>query len=83
MYKTRRIIHSMFAIRIHLSALTLTFLVVAVITKGIGVFEATVVACPLLSMILDTSEELKGLRRARISSLHVDKFSPVGGSIRK
>jgi hypothetical protein len=61
----------MFAIRIYLSALTLMFLVVTVMTKGIGVFEAIVVVCPLLYMILDIREELKALRllEARVLSL--------------
>lgn len=61
----------MFAIRIYLSALTLTFLVVAVMTSGIGVLEATVVVCPLLYMILDIREELQALRslEARVFSL--------------
>ncbi len=62
---------SMFAIRIYLSALTLTFLVVALITRGIGVLEATVVVCALLYTILDVREELQALRslEARVLSL--------------
>jgi len=61
----------MFAIRIYLFALTLTFLVVAEMTRGIGVLEATVVVCPLLYMILDIREELQALRalEARVFSL--------------
>lgn len=63
--------NSVFAIRIYLSALILTFLVVAVMTRGIGVLEATVVVCPLLYMILDIREELEALRslEARVLSL--------------
>jgi hypothetical protein len=62
---------SMLAIRIYLSALTLTFLVVALMTRGIGVLEATVVVCALLYTILDVREELKALRslEARVLSL--------------
>lgn len=52
----------MFAIRIYLSALTLTFVVAALMTRGIGVLEATVVTCSLLYTILDIREELKALR---------------------
>ena len=61
----------MFAIRIYLSALTLTFLVVALMTRGIGVLQATVVVCALLYTILDVREELKALRslEARVLSL--------------
>jgi hypothetical protein len=63
--------NSMFTIRIYLSALTLMFLAVVVMTRGIGVLEATVVVCPLLYMILDIREELEALRslEARVFSL--------------
>ena len=61
----------MFAIRIYLSAITLTFFVLAATTRDIGVLEATVVVCPLLYMILDIREELQALRllEARVISL--------------
>lgn len=61
----------MFAIRIYVAALTLTFLVVTLMTRGIGVLEATVVVCPLLYMILNMREELQDLRllEARVLSL--------------
>jgi len=61
----------MFGIRLYLSALTLTFLVVAVSMRGIGALEATVVVCPLLYMILDIRQELRALRvlEARVLSL--------------
>jgi hypothetical protein len=69
----------MFAIRIYVAALTLTFLVVALMTRGIGVLEATVVVCPLLYMILNIREELHDLRllEARVLSLSSSEFSPV------
>ena len=61
----------MFAIRIYVAALTLTFLVVTLMTRGIGALEATVVVCPLLYMILNIREELQDLRllEARVLSL--------------
>ena len=61
----------MFVIRTYLAALTLTFLLVALTTRGIGVLEATVLVCPLLYMILDIREELQALRsfEARVLSL--------------
>lgn len=67
----------MFAIRLYLSALTLTFLLAAVMTRDIGVLEATVVACPLLYMILDIREELEALRllEARVLSLALKNFA--------
>ena len=52
----------MFTIRLYLATLTLTFLVSTIMTRGIGVLEATVVVCPLLYMILDIREELQALR---------------------
>ena len=70
----------MFAIRIYLSALTLTFLVLAVTTRDVGVLEAIVVICPLLYMILDIREELQALRvlEARVLSLHADNSLRIG-----
>lgn len=61
----------MFAIRIYLSALTLTFLVISLMTRDIGVLDATVVVCSLLYIILDIKEELLALRslEARVLSL--------------
>jgi hypothetical protein len=61
----------MFAIRLYVAALTLTFLLSAVIARGIGVLEATVVVCSALYMILDIQAELQdlGLLEARVSSL--------------
>ncbi len=61
----------MFAIRIYVTGLTLTFLFVAAMTRGIGVLEATVILCPLLYMIIDIREELRTLRQleARVLSL--------------
>ena len=70
----------MFAIRIYISALTLTFFVLAVTTRDIGVLEITVVVCPLLYMILDIREELQALRllEARVLSLHADNSLRIG-----
>lgn len=61
----------MFAIRLYISALTLTFLLAAILTRDIGVLEAIVVVCPLLYLILDMRDELQTLRmlEARVSSL--------------
>lgn len=63
----------MLAIRLYISALTLTFFVAAVLTKGIGVLEGTVVLCPLLYMILDISEELHALRRLEAQALEANQ----------
>jgi hypothetical protein len=62
---------SMFAIRLYVAALTLTFLLSAVMTRGIGVLEITVVVCSALYMILDIQAELQDLRllEAQVSSL--------------
>jgi hypothetical protein len=61
----------MFATRILIVALTLTFLLGALISQGIGMLETVVVMCPLLYMILDIKVELQSLRllKARVSSL--------------
>lgn len=60
----------MFAIRLYISALTLIFLLLALMTRDIGVLEAIVVVCPLLYLILDMREELQALKllETRVSS---------------
>ncbi len=60
----------MFAIRLYISALILTFLLLALMTRGIGVLDAVVVVCPLLYLILDMREELQTLKllEARVSA---------------
>lgn len=52
----------MFGLRIYLAVLNLTFLVLTLLTRGIGVLEATVIVCPFLYMILDMRTELHSLR---------------------
>jgi uncharacterized membrane protein YkvI len=61
----------MFAIRLYISALTLTFLLAAILTRDIGVLEVIVVVCPLLYLILDMRDELQALGslEERVSSL--------------
>ena len=61
----------MFATRLYISALTLVFLLLVLVTRDIGVLDAIVVICPPLYLILDMKEELKSLRslEARVSSL--------------
>ena len=60
----------MFAIRLYISALILIFLLLALMTRDIGVLDAVVVVCPLLYLILDMKEELQTLKllEARVSS---------------
>ena len=61
----------MITTKVFVVALTLTFLLGALISKGIGMLEATVVMCPLLYMILGIKEERQSsnLLEARVSSL--------------
>jgi len=47
------------AIRLYLSALTLVFLFLTLMDRGVGLLEATVVITALLYLILDTRERLK------------------------
>ncbi len=60
----------MFAIRLYISALILIFVLLALMTRDIGVLDAVVVVCPLLYLILDMKEELQTLKllEARVSS---------------
>lgn len=64
---------AMFAIRLYISALTLTFFMATGLTRGIGLLEAIVIVCPLLFMILEMREELQALRalEVEVSSLAV------------
>jgi hypothetical protein len=61
----------MFVIRLYISALTLTFMLLALLTRGIGVLDAVVVICAPLYLILEMKEERQALRllEARVSSL--------------
>jgi hypothetical protein len=56
----------MFAIRLYISALTLTFFLGTCMTRGIGLLEGIVLTCPLLFMILDMREELQVLRALEV-----------------
>ncbi|MEP6921901.1 MAG: hypothetical protein ABI967_12310 [bacterium] len=61
----------MFAIRLYVAGLTLTFLLCALFSKGIAKLEATVIACALLYLILDARKELIELKtlESQVSSL--------------
>lgn len=63
----------MFGIRLFISTLTLIFLLLALMTRDIGVLEAIVVVCPLLYLILDMREDLQTLKllEARVSSFQI------------
>jgi hypothetical protein len=50
------------AIRLYLSALTFAFLFLVAMSRGVGPFEAIVVICALVYLILDTREHLKILK---------------------
>ena len=52
----------MFAIRLFISALTLIFLLLALMTRDIGALDAIVVVCPLLYLILDMRADLQTLK---------------------
>ena len=47
------------AIRLYLSALTLVFLVLTGLDRGVGVLEAMIVTCALVYLILDAREHLQ------------------------
>lgn len=61
----------MFTIRLYISALTLVFLLLVLLTRDISMLDAIVVICPPLYLILEMKDELKSLRslEARVSSL--------------
>ncbi|HXS01647.1 MAG TPA: hypothetical protein VN724_13810 [Pyrinomonadaceae bacterium] len=52
----------MLAIRIYISALTLFFLIVVTVNRGLGLLEAIVVTCAIVYLILDVRTELQELK---------------------
>ena len=65
----------MLAIRLYLAGLTLTFLFCIVITRGVGLLEATVVVAALVYLILDIRAEQEDLNmlESRVLSLPADR----------
>ncbi|HJP93486.1 MAG TPA: hypothetical protein VJ875_16120 [Pyrinomonadaceae bacterium] len=53
---------TMLAIRLYISALTLTFLSLVVANRTLGILEATVITCALIYLILDVRSDLQALR---------------------
>jgi hypothetical protein len=49
-------------IRIYISALTLLFLFLVVMSRGLGTLEAVVITCALIYLILDAREQLQTLK---------------------
>lgn len=64
----------MLAIRLYLAGLILTFLFCIVITKGVGLLEATVIVSALVYLILDIRAEQEDLKllESRVLSLPAD-----------
>ena len=52
----------MLAIRLYISTLTLFFLVVVLVYRGLGILEGVVISCALVYLILDARDELQELR---------------------
>jgi multisubunit Na+/H+ antiporter MnhB subunit len=50
---------TMLAIRLYVCALTLGFLVLVTIDRGIGFLEGVVITCAIVYLILDTRADLK------------------------
>jgi multisubunit Na+/H+ antiporter MnhB subunit len=49
----------MLALRIYISALTLTFLILVVTNHGLGFLQGVVITCALLFLILDVRTDLQ------------------------
>jgi hypothetical protein len=52
----------MLAIRLYISALTLTFLVLVIASRDLGLLEGIVITCALVYLILDVRTDLKSLK---------------------
>ena len=53
----------MLTIRLYISVLVVVFLLTALLTRGIGLLDGTVVLAAVVYLILDAREELKTLKR--------------------
>ena len=49
----------MLAIRIYISALTLVFLFLVIVNRGLGILEAVVITCAVVYLILDVRTDLQ------------------------
>ena len=58
----------MLAIRLYVCALTVTFLFLSMMSRGVGLLEGVVITCALLYLILDTRDDLK-LRQEDLQQL--------------
>jgi len=52
----------MLAIRIYISALTLTFLLLVIANRGLGILEGVVITCAIVYLILDVRTDLQSVR---------------------
>jgi hypothetical protein len=52
----------MLAIRLYISALTLSFLFLVITHRGLGALEAVVITCAIIYLILDVRTDLQTLK---------------------
>jgi hypothetical protein len=52
----------MLAIRLYVCTLTLTFLVLVTMNRGVGILEGVVITCAIVYMILDVRVDLQVLK---------------------
>lgn len=52
----------MLAIRLYVCALTVAFLVLVTMDRGVGILEGVVITCAIVYLILDAREELQVLK---------------------
>jgi len=52
----------MLAIRIYISALTLTFLLLVIANRGLGILEGVVITCAIVYLILDVRTDLQSVK---------------------
>lgn len=58
----------MLAIRLYVCALTLGFLVLVTMDRGVGILEGVVITCAIVYLILDVREDLQ-VRKADLRQL--------------
>ena len=52
----------MLAIRIYISALALTFLLLVIAHRGLGILEGVVITCAIVYLILDVRTDLQSVK---------------------
>lgn len=54
--------YDMLAIKLYISALAILFLALVIVSRGLGILEATIITCAILFLIIDSRTDLQTLK---------------------